>query len=396
MDGSMETHAQAGPAWEVNEQFVTNVLTDPASIAAMLPAWQELFRSCGDSVFQSPAWHAAWWQHLADQEGRTPHVVTLHQGEHLAGIASLAVGRRHGLRVLEWAGTRAFDYPDILLRRGIDRALFWDAIRRSPAYDVADLRYVRSDSATTPALNRFAQKCGDDETIYAIHPARPDGAAWFDTLPRSARREHREKVRALERTGPVTLHQAASAAEAADMVDTLLHHKLAWAMRRSLDTAFTAPGMAAYLKALAAGALQEGVLHLTALRCGGLTLSTHLGFTGVDGFYYYVSAYDPDWGQLSPGRIHMNLLVMWAFDHGCHRFDFLRGDGDYKARLGVPSRRLARFVFARGAVGNAALQLYLWRERWRNDRWSVMRPAGALGWARSLAETLSGPRPSGR
>jgi CelD/BcsL family acetyltransferase involved in cellulose biosynthesis len=51
-------------------------------------------------------------------------------------------------------------------------------------------------------------------------------------------------------------------------------------------------------------------------------------------------------------------MVMWAINHGLHRFDFLRGEADYKTQLGSISRCLEDYSFARGLLGRAALQIY--------------------------------------
>jgi CelD/BcsL family acetyltransferase involved in cellulose biosynthesis len=51
-------------------------------------------------------------------------------------------------------------------------------------------------------------------------------------------------------------------------------------------------------------------------------------------------------------------MVMWAIDNGLHRFDFLRGEADYKTQLGSISRCLEDYSFARGLLGRAALQIY--------------------------------------
>jgi CelD/BcsL family acetyltransferase involved in cellulose biosynthesis len=153
-------------------------------------------------------------------------------------------------------------------------------------------------------------------------------------------------------------------------VQTLVRFKAEWSQSRDTETVYLSDGMAAYFEDVALAALRDQTLHLTTLDCGGQTLAAHLGFASQDGFYYYVSSYDIGSAKLSPGRVHMNLMVMWAIDNGLQRFDFLRGEADYKTRLGSVSRQLEDYTFSGGFLGTAALQAYLWQQN---------RRAGPLG-----------------
>jgi CelD/BcsL family acetyltransferase involved in cellulose biosynthesis len=112
-------------------------------------------------------------------------------------------------------------------------------------------------------------------------------------------------------------------------------------------------------------ASRDQTLHLTTLDCGDQSLAAHLGFVSQDGFYFYLPSYDIAFAKLSPGRVHINLMVMWAIDNGLHRFDFLRGEADYKTQLGSISRQLEDYAFSQGLFSTAALQVYLWQ---RNRR----------------------------
>jgi CelD/BcsL family acetyltransferase involved in cellulose biosynthesis len=50
-------------------------------------------------------------------------------------------------------------------------------------------------------------------------------------------------------------------------------------------------------------------------------------------------------------------------DNQCHRFDFLRGEDQYKASLGVLSRELRHYVFTRSVMGSLALCAARLRQR---------------------------------
>ena len=64
------------------------------------------------------------------------------------------------------------------------------------------------------------------------------------------------------------------------------------------------------------------------------------GFQDERAYYLYNSAYDPAAAGASPGVVLVDLLVQRAIEAGLTRFDFLKGDEDYKFRLGGRARPL--------------------------------------------------------
>lgn len=342
-----------------------HLFTDLSELEHLWAAWADLYHSYGRSPFQNPELHRIWWHHLGLREGWCPIVAIGQDNGRLIAIASLAVKRSRMLRTLEWAGTAAFDYPEVLMAPGVDAAPLWQALQRSGRYDIARMRWVRSDALGRQPLLGFARKTGIGHPIHAIEFVHPDGQTWLNSLPKSMRAEHREKLRQLSKLGPVRMHRVTQPEEIADAVRTLIRFKAEWSRSRATETVYLADGMAAYFEEVALAAMRDQTLHLTVLKCGEQSLAAHLGFASRDGFYYYVSSYDIESAKLSPGRVHMNLMVMWAIDNSLHRFDFLRGEADYKVRLGTVSRHLEDYAFSRGILGSAALQTYLWQQERR-------------------------------
>lgn len=365
------------------------LLTELSDLDRVLPEWRTLYRTSGRSPFQNPELHRIWWHHLGLREGWTPLIALGYQHGTLAAVASFAVRRVRMLRILEWAGTAAFDYPDILLSDSADPGALWQAVRRSGYFDIARLRWVRADTASRQPLSGFAHKTADDQLIHEINLAYSNSQAWLASLPKSMRAEHREKLRLLEKRGPVAMRQATQPEDIRAAVRTLVRFKAEWSRARGTDTVYLSDNLDLYFEDVAMAAHRDGTLHLTTLACGDESLAVHLGFASRDGLYYYVSSYDVAAAKLSPGRVHMNLLVMWAIENRLHRFDFLRGDADYKTRLGTVSRRLEDYTFSHGLIGSAALQAFLWQQ---NRRAARPRPAEGILTAgpRGLPNALSG------
>src|SRR5262249_11480134 len=75
-----------------------SVLSDPAQLEALRPAWLELLeRSAGNEVMLTPMWLLPWWRVFGPLDGRQLRVGLFHQGECLVGLAPLLC-RRHWYR----------------------------------------------------------------------------------------------------------------------------------------------------------------------------------------------------------------------------------------------------------------------------------------------------------
>ena len=65
-------------------------------------------------------------------------------------------------------------------------------------------------------------------------------------------------------------------------------------------------------------------------------------YSDDDGIFLYNSAYDPDLAHASPGVAIIGTMIETAIAESLPRFDFLKGDEEYKFRLGATARPLYR------------------------------------------------------
>ncbi len=74
----------------------------------------------------------------------------------------------------------------------------------------------------------------------------------------------------------------------------------------------------------------------------GDAVAAAFGFEDESAYYLYNSAYDSAVGSSSPGALLVDELIAGAIAAGRSRFDFLKGDEQYKFRLGGGERPLFR------------------------------------------------------
>jgi len=77
------------------------------------------------------------------------------------------------------------------------------------------------------------------------------------------------------------------------------------------------------------------------LTVAGSPVAAAFGFVDTDALYLYNSAYDEHTSDASPGIVLLVLMIERSIDEGLKRFDFLKGDEQYKYRLGAVDRPLA-------------------------------------------------------
>jgi len=85
-----------------------------------------------------------------------------------------------------------------------------------------------------------------------------------------------------------------------------------------------------YFSSLIDACLPEGYVHVSCLYCGDRAISAHVGFLHRHHFYYYKPAYDVEYSQYSPGKVHLAALIESLLHQNVQTFDFLRGCEPYK------------------------------------------------------------------
>jgi CelD/BcsL family acetyltransferase involved in cellulose biosynthesis len=106
--------------------------------------------------------------------------------------------------------------------------------------------------------------------------------------------------------------------------------------------AFLTPKMIRFFEVLIESFYKKGWLRLRAAIFEGQTIGMLLGFDFKQRVYLYNMGFDPELRTLSPGIVTIGLDIHAAIDEGYKYYDFLRGDEDYKYRLGAIERHTVR------------------------------------------------------
>lgn len=334
----------------------TYTITDVDSLAALVPAWWDVWRRAPRATFfQSPAWLVSWWHAFAP--GRLAVVAAREAGE-LVGVAPfyLETGRA-GRRLLP-LGIAVSDYLDVLLApecAAAAGAALVAHIGRANSWDTWEMEELPPDAAALalpcPAGAAEASAAHSACPVLAL-PDRPEriGEVVSKHKLRNARQA---RARALRRGG-LDVERAGAGGAAADALDLLVAlHARRWT-RSGQPGVLAAPEVREFHRRVVAEPRTAEFLRLYVVRIGGAPAAVLYGFLHGSRFYAYLIGVDPDYAFESPGTIAVEHVIADAIGDGAREFHFLRGREPYKYSWGAGDRWNRRRSFRREEAGSGA------------------------------------------
>ncbi|TFH35981.1 MAG: GNAT family N-acetyltransferase [Anaerolineales bacterium] len=337
--------------------MITHVFQTADDFKKIEPAWADLLdRAQQKSPFQDPGYNQIWWSTLGGGEWQAGELWVFagyDQTERLVGLAPLFLSQgTAGPSELKLIGSSEIsDYLDFILDpeyalHFIDALL--DRISNDPPGGCQRLVLdnLLEGSATIPLLESSAREHGWQLSKERIQPSPllelPSSfEAYLENLGSKQRREFKRKMRhAVDYPASVTWRIEESSENIAHATDVFLDLMANDAKKRT----FLTPSMREYLHALAALGAEAGWLHLAFLEVSGDPVFGYLNFIAQNRLWVYNSGFNPDHFALSPGWVLMGYLIQWAIEKRFEAIDFMRGDEDYKYRLGGVDRFVCRLI----------------------------------------------------
>lgn len=324
-----------------------------SAAASLRESWNSL---AGRVPFRQWEWLGTWWRHYgADQEW---FVLAVRGPDgRLAGIAPWR--RRHVSafgNVVQFLGSgeTCSDYLTVLCaeedQAPVTAALaeWLLAANQRAGDDGWDMLHLDGIAANDGAMTQLLQHLKQNGCV--VH-ARSDVHLWRIPLPdswegyrRQLSKPNRRHVRVLQermvQPGRVSTHVATSGDDLtrawAILVD--LHQR----RRRELGQAgcFASPRFAGFAWEAAEAFSERGALELLWIEHEGAPLAAQLGFLGGGATYAYQVGIDPAKRAESPGWLVHSESIKRAITLGHTTFDFLRGDEEYKHRMGAKGHPL--------------------------------------------------------
>lgn len=352
-------------------------------LAAVEAEWMHLWHRTDGLIFQSHAWVSAWWGTVADRDQRALRIGLVWNGDRLVAVVPLAIGKRRGLRLLEWAAGSYTDYGDILVAPECSLSALqdlWAQLCDAGGFDLAFLNRLSPDAA---ARKIFAARASSgirlrpnhrEEVSYRVAGPWKSGAAWLEGQSKKTRQNYRRGIKTLEETGGVKFRLLAPDEPLQPVLDRLSALKRRWLTERSRESQLFEEGtpvLAALVEVLA----RAGVLRIFVLECNGVMIAVSINFVQRQAMMAFVTTYDPDYSRASPGIILIMDYIRWSIDHGLGMVDFLCGAESFKNKFATQAVTLQSVLGTRTAQGTLASVADGIRERIRHARQRRLAPS---------------------
>ena len=314
------------------------------------------------TLSQSP-WYFAWRDTFAPKEAV---IITVRENGRLTGVMPLAKVHTdaRGLYLPQVTTFTVADYQvpvvaagasDLVLPRMVDaaiehfgkRALYWWA--NIPTCEAAStaleshLRargmHISEEFEVAPRLDIAGRSYAEVEATWAP----------------SHRTDVRRQRKRLAAKGPTSLWQPSDLNTARTLLEEFFAvHDQKW-LSQGQPGRFQESLQRKHFRSIVDRLWGRG-LHLSALRCGDVNVSFGFGFFSGGWVQWYRPTYRHEYQNLSPGKVHIALLVEEACRCGWRGIDFLQGDEGYKLQWSNQQIRVANYYASYYAWSPA----YIW------------------------------------
>jgi CelD/BcsL family acetyltransferase involved in cellulose biosynthesis len=294
-----------------------------------------------DNFFVLPPWLRVWWQVFAP-EARSCFLVGW-QEDRVIGIAPLILTGQTASII---GNPDVCDYADFIVaaRKGdIFCAALLDELKQR-GIELLSLASVRPDSVVMTTMLPAARQCGcevsceeDEVTLECDLPV-----TWNEyllMLSTKQRHEVRRKLRRLEEAGTIGYRFIEDAGLVSGFMDVFMRQCVE---SRTDKATFMTAEMGNFFRSMTDVIFEAGLLRLTVLELDSVPVAVLIAFDYNDVVYLYNSGYNPAYSSLSVGVLSKALCIKDSIERGKKRFDFLKGDEQYKYHLGGQEVQLYR------------------------------------------------------
>jgi len=314
--------------------------------------WNALVeQSIANTPFSRYEYLTEWWKTLGGGEWGDAKLVLVSASENdqLVGIAPLFVHEYDGHQALLLIGSiEISDYLDLIVReadlpRFLSGLMDFLASHITENWSAIDWYNLPDSSPTLTALKAESEKRGWNyhEEIYRPTPRIALNGTFEDYLAgidKKQRHEMRRKMRRAEESGRVRFYVVDKDAAIEPELESFFHLMVQDPGKAEFLHEVMRDQMSNSIRA----AHEYGYLWLSFLEIDGIKAAATLCFDYKNKLWGYNSGVSFDFKELSPGWVIMAYDIQWCCENGRYEFDFMRGDEEYKYRMGGVNKYVMR------------------------------------------------------
>jgi len=314
--------------------------------------WNALVEgSIADTPFSRYEYLSEWWKNLGGGEWKDDRLVLVSASENgqLVGIAPLFIHEYDGQQALLLVGSiEISDYLDLIVReedlpRFLTGLIDFLASSLADNWSAIDWYNLPDSSPTLAALKADAERRGWNyqEEVYRPTPRVPLTGTFDDylmSLDKKQRHELRRKMRRASESGRVRFYVVDKDIDIEPELESFFQLMIQDPNKAEFLHEVMHDQMSKSIRA----AHDYGYLWLAFLEIDGVKAAATLCFDYKNKLWGYNSGVSRDFMELSPGWVIMGYTMQWCTDNGRYEFDFMRGDEDYKYRMGGVNKYVMR------------------------------------------------------
>lgn len=330
-------------------------IDNPVDIGAIFDDWNQLAR---ENRMRSASWGQAWWKSFADR--CVPYVLVVRNEMGVQGVFPLALERStfRGRRlILIGSGKACGDDLGILAAPGTEKQVVHALTnwllkaKGSDAWDSLDLDGIQpSNTLMAEFHHQMESICQSPIQIKpSLHCWAIDVSIGWDNLltdmsKRMRRLVKNSLIKDYIETGRARLKVAASLEEAHAMLKvTESFHQARWS-EKHVDGCFATKGFGDFLETIVECWWATGIAYVATLELDGKPAAGVIGMWGPNELAMYLVGMDIDVQEHRPGWLLSVESIQLAIKLGKRQVNFLRGDEEYKARLGATPTVQQRWI----------------------------------------------------
>jgi len=319
----------------------TTVYTTTQGFDVLGEEWNDLLeRSSTNVPFLRWEWQKTWWAHLG--EGDLLLIAIRASDGQLVGLAPLFRLDEITHFSLNTVGcVDVSDYLDIIVARGHEPVVFDNLLKTLsgpdvPHWDTWDLCNIPEASPTVGILSEMAQARGYvvSKSVQEVCPVVQLPTTWDEYLSALGKKDRHELRRKMRRAEEAKVGYSITRGE--ESLDEDMDAFIELLIKSRPDKAeFMDENMRAFFHAVGHAAQRAGWLQLAFAQVKGVKAAAYMNFDYGNRVMLYNSGFDMEqFGHLSLGNTLAGWTIQHAIEQGRSAFDFLRGDEEYKYRLG--------------------------------------------------------------
>ncbi|MBI1794040.1 MAG: GNAT family N-acetyltransferase [Chloroflexi bacterium] len=320
--------------------------------------WNTLVEAgISDTPFSRYEYLSQWWQTRGGGEWKQAELVLVSASENgrLIGIAPLFKTDYDGRAALLLVGSiEISDYLDLIVRaEDLPRFLtgLFDFLVHSglQAGTACDWYNLPDSSPTLAALKAESERRGWTyrQEIYRPTPRIALNGSFEEYLARIEKKQRHEIKRKMRRAAEYEMPVRFYIVEDAAALDSEIEAFFSLMIQDPNKALFLKDDMHLQMTSILRAAFEHGYLWLAFLEVGGVKAAAAVNFDYKNKLWGYNSGVNRDFMELSPGWVLLGHQIQWACEHGRTEFDFMRGDEEYKYRLGGVNKFVMRAVIAK-------------------------------------------------